>query len=89
MKNNEPGILYRDMFQLEEIPGNYQGVDIHIIRPDVDPQEFGVNFTDATPEGLSALINMEKKLESGLGRYWEVDADASGSNFCSHINAKI
>ena len=41
---NEPGTLYRDMFQLEEIPGNYQGVDIYIIRPDVDPQEFGVNF---------------------------------------------
>ena len=52
---NEPGKLYRDMFQLEEIPGNYQGVNIHIIRPDVDPQELGVNFTDATPEGLSAL----------------------------------
>ncbi|MEO0969136.1 MAG: hypothetical protein AAFX80_12610 [Cyanobacteria bacterium J06639_18] len=52
---NEPGTLYRDMFQLEEIPGNYRGVDIHIIKPDVDPKEFGVDFTDATPEGLSAL----------------------------------
>ncbi len=53
--SNEPGTLYRDMFQLEEIPKNYRGVEIHIIKPDVDPQELGVNFTDATPEGLSAL----------------------------------
>ncbi len=52
---NEPGTLYRDMFQLEQIPGNYRGVDIHIIKPDVDPKEFGVDFTNATPEGLSAL----------------------------------
>ena len=49
---NEPGTLYRDMFQLEPIPETYKGVDIHIIRPDVDPKVAGVNFTDATEEGL-------------------------------------
>lgn len=59
---NEPGTLYRDMFQLEEIPETYQGVDIHIIRPDVDPQELGVNFTNATPEGLSALYKHGEKV---------------------------
>ena len=68
MNNNEPGILYRDMFQLEEIPGNYQGVDIHIIRPDVDPQEFGVNFTDATPEGLSALYKHGEEVGERTGK---------------------
>ncbi len=51
----EPGTLYRDMFQLEPIPENYKGVPIHIIRPDVDLKEYGVDFTDATPEGLSTV----------------------------------
>lgn len=50
--SNEPGIFYRDMFGLEVIPDNYQGVDIHIIKPDIDPKDMGVDFTDATPEGL-------------------------------------
>jgi len=50
--NNEPGTFYRDMFGQTEIPENYQGVDIHIIKPDTDPKEMGVDFTNATPEGL-------------------------------------
>jgi hypothetical protein len=52
---NEPGILYRDMFQRETIPESYKGIDIHIIKPDVDPQELEVNFTDATVGGLFAV----------------------------------
>ncbi|QLE55341.1 hypothetical protein [Nostoc sp. TCL26-01] len=52
---NEPGILYRDMFQLEAISQSYQGANIHIIQPDVDPKELGVNFTDATAAGLRAV----------------------------------
>ena len=50
--SNEPSIFYRDMFGLEVIPDNYQGVDIRIIKPDIDSKEMGVDFTDATPEGL-------------------------------------
>jgi hypothetical protein len=57
---NEPGTLYRDMFQLQPIPENYKGVDIHIIKPDVDPQEFGVSFTDATVEGFCAVYQHGK-----------------------------
>lgn len=53
--NNEPGIFYRDMFGLEIIPENYQGIDIHIIKPDIDLKEMGVDFTNATPEGLLAV----------------------------------
>ncbi|NJL62802.1 MAG: hypothetical protein HC903_14400 [Methylacidiphilales bacterium] len=53
--SNEPGIFYRDMFQLEEIPSNYQDTKIHVIRPDVDTRELGVDFTDATKEGLVAV----------------------------------
>ncbi len=52
---NEPGTFYQDMFQLEAIPDSYKGASIHIIQPDVDPKEFGVNFTDATEEGLFAV----------------------------------
>ncbi len=50
--SNEPGIFYRDMFGNTVIPESYQGVDIHIIKPDTDPKEMGVDFTSATPEGL-------------------------------------
>lgn len=49
----QPDTLYRDMFQLEPIPENYKGVPIHIIRPDFEPKELGVDFTDATFKGLS------------------------------------
>ena len=53
--SNEPGIFYRDMFGLEVIPENYQGIDIHIIKPDIDLKEMGVDFTNATLEGLSKV----------------------------------
>ncbi|MGD1873663.1 MAG: hypothetical protein ACFB02_11505 [Mastigocoleus sp.] len=53
--SNEPGILSRDMFGLEEIPENYRSADIHIVRPDMSSTEFGVDFTSATPSGLSAF----------------------------------
>lgn len=52
---NEPGTLYQDMFQVEAIPQIYQGVKIHIIQPDIDPKDLGVNFTDATQAGLTAV----------------------------------
>ena len=53
--SNEPGIFYRDMFQLEAIPNNYKDANIYIIKPDVDTRELGVDFTDATKEGLVAV----------------------------------
>ena len=34
---------------------NYKGANIHTIQPDVDPKELGVDFTDATVEGLVAV----------------------------------
>lgn len=51
----EPGVIYRDLFQTEQIPTSFKGVPIHIIQPDVDPKELGVDFTDATEEGLFAV----------------------------------
>jgi hypothetical protein len=53
--SNEPDALYRDMFQLEEITAKYQEANIHIIKPDVDTRELGVDFTNATTEGLVAV----------------------------------
>ncbi len=52
--SNEPGILYRDIFQSEPIPDNWQGVPIHIIRPQIDPAILGAGFTDVTDAGLVA-----------------------------------
>jgi predicted patatin/cPLA2 family phospholipase len=69
--SNEPGVLYRDMFQLEEIYESYNGADIYIIKPDVDTKELGVDFTDATEEGLRAVY------QHGLEK---------GRSFCIKLN---
>jgi hypothetical protein len=53
--SNEPGILYRDMFLLEEIPSSYNGVKIHVIKPDVELKDLGVDFTNATEAGFVAV----------------------------------
>lgn len=50
----EPGVLYHDIFQSEPIPSVWEGVPIHIIRPDIDPATMGADFTDVTDEGLVA-----------------------------------
>lgn len=50
----EPGTLYRDIFQSEPIPEVWEGVPIHIIRPEIDPATMGAGFTDVTEEGLAA-----------------------------------
>ncbi|MBW4684086.1 MAG: hypothetical protein KME40_03095 [Komarekiella atlantica HA4396-MV6] len=48
----EPGDLYRDLFQTALVPSSWKDVPIHIIRPDVDLKELGVDFTSATIDGL-------------------------------------
>lgn len=60
---NEPGILYRDIFQSEAIPDNWQGIPIHIIRPEIDPATLGAGFTDVTDKGLVA--GYEHGMETG------------------------
>ena len=50
----EPGNLYRDLFQLEIIPHRYEQVNINQIKPDLNLKELGVDFFQATSEGLSA-----------------------------------
>ena len=68
--NNEPGIFYRDMFGLEIIPESDRGVDIHIIKPDTDPKEMGVDFTNATPEGLLAVYQHGEEKGRGFLAKW-------------------
>jgi len=57
----EPGTLYRDIFQSEVIPAIWQGIPIHSIRPDKDPAEMGVGFTDVTEEGMVAVYEHGKE----------------------------
>jgi hypothetical protein len=51
----EPGPLYRDIFRTDPVPDQWGAVPIFVVRPDVDPQELGVNFTNATEDGLFAV----------------------------------
>lgn len=51
----EPGNLYRDLFQLEVIPSQYQQVPIHSIQPDMNLKKLGVDVFQATPEGIAAV----------------------------------
>jgi hypothetical protein len=50
----EPGELYQDLFQTTSIPNVWKDVPIHIIKPDIDLKEIGVDFTSANKEGLNA-----------------------------------
>ncbi len=59
----EPGVLYRDIYQREQIPSEWESVPIHIIRPDIDPATMGADYTDVTDEGLVA--GYEHGMEKG------------------------
>ena len=49
--STEP-VLYRDIFQSEEIQSEEFAAEVTIIHPDRDPEEFGVSYTTASLEGL-------------------------------------
>lgn len=57
----EPGPLYRDIFRSELIPDVWQGVPIHVIRPERGPGEMGAGFTDVTEEGMVAVYEYGKE----------------------------
>jgi hypothetical protein len=66
----EPETLYRDMFQLEPIPIEHQKVPIHIIQPDVDPKELGVDFTKASEAGLKEVYRQgQQKGQEFISRW--------------------
>jgi predicted patatin/cPLA2 family phospholipase len=51
----ETGNFYRDLFQSQVIPTQYQQVPIRIIQPDINPKDMGVDVFQATPEGITAV----------------------------------
>lgn len=57
----EPGILYRDMFRSEPIPDVWEGVSIHIIRPDTDLATMGTDFTEVSEEGMVRVYEYGKE----------------------------
>ncbi|HVB71993.1 MAG TPA: hypothetical protein VNE38_00410 [Ktedonobacteraceae bacterium] len=67
---NEPGVLYHDIFQSEVIPDNWQGIPIHIIRPQIDPATMGAGFTDVTDEGLVAGYNHGLEIGREFAVHW-------------------
>ncbi len=52
----DPGALYRDIFADQEVPSILRGVPIHIIRPDMNLKEIGVDYTTCTQDGLIAAF---------------------------------
>lgn len=52
---NEPGLLYRDICQIEPLPNVWKNTPIRTIQPDIYPKILGVDFTSATTEGLMSL----------------------------------
>jgi hypothetical protein len=52
---NQPGLLYRDICQIEPLPNIWKNTPIRTIQPDIDPKILGVDFTSATAEGLMSL----------------------------------
>jgi hypothetical protein len=54
--STEIGEVYRDIFADGVVPEKYKNVAIHIIRPEYDLKEIGVDFTSCTAEGLIAAF---------------------------------
>jgi predicted acylesterase/phospholipase RssA len=54
--STEIGAVYRDIFADKIIPEKYNDIPIHIIRPEYDLKEIGVDFTSCTAEGLIAAF---------------------------------
>ncbi len=67
---NEPGTMYQDMFHIDPVPTHSHNVPIHIIRPDVQLKELGVDFTRATPAGLIAAYQHGLSKGAEFARQW-------------------
>jgi hypothetical protein len=51
----EPGPVYRDVFRTRQVSSSgHVGARIHIVRPPTDPKALGVDYADATEDGLVA-----------------------------------
>lgn len=67
--SNEP-LLYRDIFQQETTPPKWAGSVIEVVAPDRDPADLGVDYTNATADGLAAVFQHgQEKGEAFLGQW--------------------
>ncbi len=57
----ETGPLYHDIFASEQIPDNWEGTPIHIVRPAQDLAKLGTGFTEVTEDGLVAVYEHGKE----------------------------
>lgn len=72
----EPGTLYQDIFRSEPVPTVWEGMPIHVVRPDRDLGEMGAGFTDVSEEGMVAVYEYGKEKGSEFLAGW------SRSAFC-------
>ncbi len=68
---NEPGTLYRDIFQSEPVPATWEGVPIRLIQPDIDPAKVGADFTDMTEEGMDAVYKHGEEKGRAFVAQWK------------------
>jgi hypothetical protein len=57
----EPGVLYRDFFQSEEIPSSYGRSRIHVIKPKRNLAEIGVEYIKVTEKGLCEAYELGRQ----------------------------
>lgn len=48
-------VLYRDIMQDQPVPSSWRKRPIHILAPEFDPAEYGVNYTTASEQGLTLV----------------------------------
>ena len=58
---SEPGPVYRDMFQTDLIPDEWNGIPIAIIQPDRNVATMGTDFTSVTEDGLVSVYEYGKE----------------------------
>jgi len=57
----ECGTLYRDFFQSEILPSEFDNTKIHFLQPERNLAEIGVDYLKVTEEGLAVAYEMGKK----------------------------
>ena len=67
----EPGPLYRDVFGPgKSLPEGPVGARILIVRPSADPKTLGVDYADATEDGLVAVYGSGRAAGSRFMESW-------------------
>jgi hypothetical protein len=67
----EEGKLYRDFFQSCEIPDTYKGAKIHVIKPDINLANLGVDYMKATTKGFNSAFELGLKAGQHFIESWQ------------------